>query len=145
MAEKSSPPAVAVEQQDACRISNWYPKLSKYSIRTVLVPVPEDFLQYLLADGVVLPELPEGEKPHRNDPRYTDAASSVHSTSSEESDKINDSGSDSTPLPPQSWCFPQLEADLNAALTHFPDGAFVKGAWSAPNVRAAHKMVVVFY
>jgi len=135
MAEKSPAPAVTVAQQDACRISNWYPQLKKYSLRTVIVPTPPNFTEYLLADGVVLPELPEGEKPQSNDPRYTDAASFVDSTSSEESSHGDDSGSDSTPAPPQAWSFPEFEADLNGALEQLSDGAFVKGVWSAPNVR----------
>jgi hypothetical protein len=135
MAEMSAVWPVSKADLDACQISVWYPKLKKYALRTVLVPVSSEFNQYILSDGVVLPEVPHGEKPPTHDPRYRDAASSVHSSSSDE-ETSDDGQSDSTPPPPCSWCFPEIEDSIQTALQQLPDGAFVKGTWSGTQVRA---------
>jgi hypothetical protein len=47
----------------ACGIGAWYPHLRRFSIRSVLVPLPRDFADYLVADGVVIPST-EDEPPY---------------------------------------------------------------------------------
>lgn len=39
-----------------CMFQNWYPKWKRYTFPSRIIPLPEEFIQYLLADGVILPE-----------------------------------------------------------------------------------------
>lgn len=39
----------------ACSFSRWYAILSKVTFKSVRVPLPKEFIDYLLADNVVLP------------------------------------------------------------------------------------------
>ncbi len=40
-----------------CSYSNWYPKYKSITPRSqVLKPLPQAFIDYLLADGIVLPD-----------------------------------------------------------------------------------------
>ncbi|CAI5730142.1 unnamed protein product [Peronospora destructor] len=52
-----SPPYFAA-QVDNCAFSAWYPKLKRVSIKSVVIPLPLDFVSCLLADGVTLPTAP---------------------------------------------------------------------------------------
>ncbi|XP_076356916.1 translation initiation factor eIF2 assembly protein-like [Tachypleus tridentatus] len=39
-----------------CSFSSWYEQFKKVTIRSKVITLPHDFIQYLLADGLVLPE-----------------------------------------------------------------------------------------
>jgi len=39
----------------ACQFSVWYPKFKKCTFESLIIPLPADFIAYLLSDGVVLP------------------------------------------------------------------------------------------
>lgn len=39
-----------------CSFPVWYPKFKQVSIKSILIPLPAEFLEYLHTDGVVLPE-----------------------------------------------------------------------------------------
>ncbi|CAI7841091.1 unnamed protein product, partial [Closterium sp. NIES-54] len=39
----------------ACQIQSWYPKFRSVSLRTEIVPLPPEFVDYLLSDGIFLP------------------------------------------------------------------------------------------
>jgi len=46
-----------MSQQDqlaACMISTWYPQFSSVAFKTVILPVSQQFVDYLVADGVQL-------------------------------------------------------------------------------------------
>ena len=40
-----------------CQISSWYPSLEHLTFRTKLINLPDDFVRYLVADGVFLSDL----------------------------------------------------------------------------------------
>ncbi|XP_060556536.1 cell division cycle protein 123 homolog [Ruditapes philippinarum] len=39
-----------------CSFSSWYPRFKDYTIKSQILPLPQEFVDYLLADQVVLPE-----------------------------------------------------------------------------------------
>ena len=47
----------------ACAISSWYPAFRHVTFKTVLIDLPQDFLDYLVADGVHLAEDSEAVSP----------------------------------------------------------------------------------
>ena len=44
------------EHVDNCRFSSWYPKFEDVSLPSVVVPLPDDFVQYLFDDQIFLPD-----------------------------------------------------------------------------------------
>ncbi|KAL3906686.1 MAG: hypothetical protein SGPRY_010458 [Prymnesium sp.] len=42
----------ALSDLERCSISQWYPRLRRLSIRSILLPLPPRFLSHLLADGI---------------------------------------------------------------------------------------------
>lgn len=48
---------VSIEDLKACCIHNWYPYFSKYSFKTRLIPIPQNVAEWLVDDGVILPDL----------------------------------------------------------------------------------------
>jgi hypothetical protein len=49
--------AVTTEQINNCQYSTWYKKYRKVSPKArIIKPLPKEFIEYLLADGIVLPE-----------------------------------------------------------------------------------------
>lgn len=43
-----------VEEVVACSFSEWYPKLRKVTFPSKILPLPKEFIDYLLADNLVL-------------------------------------------------------------------------------------------
>ncbi|XP_062607063.1 cell division cycle protein 123 homolog [Saccostrea cucullata] len=39
-----------------CSFPVWYPKFKHISVKSIVIPLPAEFLEYLHTDGVVLPE-----------------------------------------------------------------------------------------
>ena len=46
----------AVQQLLDCMVSSWYPRFARATFKTVLVPLPQPVLDWLVADGLHLPE-----------------------------------------------------------------------------------------
>ena len=47
--------AASAEDILACSIDQWYPSFQRHSPRTAILTLPEEFLQYLHQDSVILP------------------------------------------------------------------------------------------
>ncbi|CAH1783543.1 unnamed protein product [Owenia fusiformis] len=45
-----------IQNVQNCTFSKWYTTFKDVTIKSRILPIPDDFLEYLLADGVVLPE-----------------------------------------------------------------------------------------
>lgn len=44
-----------VQELMDCMISNWYPRFAKVSFKTVILPLPQPVLDWLVSDGLRLP------------------------------------------------------------------------------------------
>jgi len=44
-----------ISQIDNCDFSKWYPKYKKVSLKSRIIPLEEEFINYLNEDGIYLP------------------------------------------------------------------------------------------
>ncbi|KAH6587535.1 hypothetical protein BASA61_006261 [Batrachochytrium salamandrivorans] len=115
-------PLFTVEHMDHCVFSFWFPLFSRCTLKSrILRPLPEDFVNYLNADGVFLPDnantQPQTEYDVDSD------------TSSESSETPSEASQDSSsPLP----SFPLLDAQITAAIADLGGAVFPKLNWSSP-------------
>ena len=56
-----------VEDVLTCSFSRWYPTLKKTTFRSVIIPLPQEFIDYLLADNLVLPKNASAGRRHVDD------------------------------------------------------------------------------
>jgi len=102
---------------DACSIHRWQPELRRVTIKTVILPLPAEFVNYLLADGVFLPPVlggPDGEE--------------------EGEDGSDGSGDGDKALPRNAaGALSQLRSDIDAAIRQLGGAVFPKLNWSAPS------------
>lgn len=48
-------PPLTRELVDACAFGSWFPKFRRITPKASIIPLPDDFVDYLKADGVFLP------------------------------------------------------------------------------------------
>ncbi|XP_052800656.1 cell division cycle protein 123 homolog isoform X2 [Mya arenaria] len=107
-----------------CSFSAWYPQFKEYTIKSQIIPLPQEFVDYLLADQVVLPE-------------SSVALSAAHQDEDEDDNRYADNVVDwatediMTPVaePPS---FPEFESLLKIAIRRMGGKVFPKLNWSAP-------------
>jgi len=122
---------VSRHDMDACNICQWYSLFKKHTIPSVILPLPSDFLSYLMEDGLYLPsshctvdmlsscddyDLSEMKKSLNDDDIHTNR---VSFNSSESSVTLTRE-------------FPDLEGKINTVIKDFKGQVFVKTNWSAP-------------
>ena len=95
-----------------CSIHNWLPIYEKNSIKTKLIPLPKEVVDYLRADSIVLP----GASPAEED--------------SDEDDSWSDEGEEAS----ESVSFPETEAAIEEAIAKLGGAVFPKLNWSSPKV-----------
>eukprot|EP01031_Cornospumella_fuschlensis_P040993 gene40993-50003_t len=101
---------------DLCQFHEWYDLFKHVSIKSKVIPLPEEFFQYLSEDGVFLPLPSHLDHDHLSDEDDADVQE-TKSTSSE---------------PNVKYRFPEVEAAIADALEQFGRSVFVKTNWSAP-------------
>ena len=88
-----------------CSIDNWYHMFKKFTFKSVILPIPNDVLEYLKSDGpLILPK--ECEK-----------------------DEESDSDDENESEPPS---FPEFNVVVQDAIDTLGGAVFVKLNWSAP-------------
>ena len=103
-----------------CSFSNWYPLFRRYSIDSRIIKLPEEFIEYLLADGVVLPGSDEDE--------FIETVKNMDLDDEETSDSWSDDEEYEISVPK----FCNLEKDIKNAITALGGSVFPKLNWSAP-------------
>ena len=104
------------DQKDACSIAAWYDAHKNVTFKTVLVPLPAPFVEWLRSDGpCVLPRTKYGAR--------------VTARTHNRDDDCELSDSDDDGAAPH---FPAVEAEIDAAIAAVGGSAFVKCNWSAP-------------
>mmetsp|Transcript_41785 Transcript_41785/g.93958 ORF Transcript_41785/g.93958 Transcript_41785/m.93958 type:complete len:340 (+) Transcript_41785:51-1070(+) len=106
-----------ISKQDvlACSFENWYERFQQHTPHSIILPLSEEFVAYLNADGI---ELPKGAVPSAN-PNQRD-------TDSDSSGWGEDGDADSTPE------FPDLVHDIKTAMHELGGAVLPKLNWSAP-------------
>lgn len=125
---------------DHAAFDSWYPLFSRtkgdktskqHTIRSVILPMSDEFLAYLQQDGVIMPNVPEGVDLAVADPRYVvaapedtyDAFGDVDWEQDESEDELDEA---------EAPCFKDLEATLQETLDELKGEAFVKLRWTSP-------------
>ncbi|CAH0486615.1 unnamed protein product [Peronospora farinosa] len=109
-----SPPYSAA-QIDNCAFSAWYPKLKRVSIKSVVIPLPLDFVDILMADGVTLPTAPVVCQIEDEDEADAEDADSVNALTDEQLNVIL-----------------RVKKEVEKVLQDFNGELFLKTNWSAP-------------
>ncbi|CAB4476401.1 uncharacterized protein OCT59_016575 [Rhizophagus irregularis] len=106
-----------------CTFSSWYNNFRRVSIKSKIIkPLPEEFVEYLHADGVFLPEQNYLEGSHlREISDNDDDDFNANETDIDEDDE-------NQPLP----SFPDLEQQIWDIIDEFDGSVFPKLNWSSP-------------
>lgn len=101
-----------------CNFSVWYPKFKELTIRSCVLPLPEEFIEYLHADGVVLPQ-------------GSAIGNTVYDEDDVDGEDLNvDWDEDETQA--ESPQFPEFEALVRQKINKLGGAIFPKLNWSAP-------------
>ena len=121
------PPHPTVAQVDNCQFHKWYhlPNIRKYTIRSMILPMSKEFVDYLNEDGINLPNVPDGMPVSPFDPRY------VKSDKDDDGEWDDFEGEEAEENFKQ-HCFPAFEKNINDAIEALGGKVFVKMNWSSP-------------
>ena len=160
-------PKPTIREVQACQFSSWYStfrnidrtaattiqedenkvvvttaskKMRKnVTIESIIIrPLPSDFIEYLLSDGVRLPECATKVSSCMNDSKQTEEEDRWASSSSDGEDNDNNSSSSTETEPPKTFNFPTLTSQIQSALTTLGGGGnnnkgcMPKLNWSSP-------------
>ncbi|XP_074657921.1 translation initiation factor eIF2 assembly protein-like [Tubulanus polymorphus] len=112
-----------VEQVKNCIFSEWYQTFSAVTVKSVAIPLPQDVVRYLLADGIVLPEGSDHGCCNNNKNCHSDS-------DDDEINWDNNATSGRTALVPK--FSPEFENRVESALKKLGGAVFPKLNWSAP-------------
>ncbi|KAF9963549.1 hypothetical protein BGZ70_007338 [Mortierella alpina] len=142
-------PPLTHQRLENCAFAAWYPKFRSLSIKSRIIPLPEDFIAYLHADGVFIPGQSgitmalsdsESESDGEDDAisdmdriKALQEATSRHAPNDDSSDDDDDNNEDEeteeeTSLP----YFPSLEKEIEQAIEELGSEVFPKLNWSSP-------------
>ncbi|ORX65321.1 D123-domain-containing protein [Anaeromyces robustus] len=113
-----------ISQINNCDFSKWYPKYKKISLKSHIIPLEEEFINYLNEDGIYLPFNDNGQ-PQKFYQAERDEYDSDWS-SDEYEDEDEDEANNKIPS------FPLLEKQINTVIEEFNGKVFPKLNWSAP-------------
>ncbi|GAB2293608.1 hypothetical protein Dimus_027820 [Dionaea muscipula] len=114
-----------VEDVNRCQIQEWYPKFKSITLKTILLELPESFMDYLNDDSgpFLLPVsmLSEDALPNR-----------VCKPEEEEDFEVSEGSGDESEPPPTRPCFPELELKIKESIEFLGGAVFPKLNWSSP-------------
>ncbi|KAF8943791.1 hypothetical protein BGZ47_005051 [Haplosporangium gracile] len=140
-------PPLTHQRLENCAFSSWYPKFRLISIKSKIIPLPEEFVTYLNADGVFIPgqsgltlALSDSED-ESEDEEISDAnrfkalqEATFHQRAEAGQDDSSDDEDDDeseqgeAPLP----YFPGLEQEIERTIAELGGEVFPKLNWSSP-------------
>ncbi|KAJ3365735.1 hypothetical protein GGF32_008133 [Allomyces javanicus] len=112
----------------------WYPLFRRHTFRSVIVDLPADFVEYLSADGIALPEDEVLYSYHDDvdtDALADDLAQTTLDGPHHSDDENDDDDSDDEEVA-DAPVFPELESSIHAAIAQLGGAVFPKLNWSAP-------------
>lgn len=114
---------------EACQFANWYPAFRDVSIKSHIISLPPEFLDYLAEDGVFVPIASNLDKDQLDD---DDSSNGNNAADKSSHDCDNDESESDSTDPRTKYQFPDVEEALAAAIREFNGQAFIKFNWSAP-------------
>lgn len=128
-APAASPEADLMFEEEilACAFDSWYDEFRDQTFRSRIIRLPEDFVQYLLADGIQLPS--SGARPGNvADNRDDDDSEWGDGGSDSEEEDANGGDGSSHEVP----SFPELQRQIDEAIAELGGAVLPKLSWSAP-------------
>ncbi|KAJ3046013.1 hypothetical protein HDV00_003761 [Rhizophlyctis rosea] len=140
-------PPITVQHVLNCSFSEWHKRFSAITLKSKVLPLPEDFIEYLHKDGLFLPLDSDGlPQPHYEHPDDSDFESDKNEEDDQEWKKefehLNaecneaDIGSSDAPDDTEEEQniphFPDLERDIAEAVQELGGAVFPKLNWSSP-------------
>ncbi|KAF9574529.1 hypothetical protein BGW38_008311, partial [Lunasporangiospora selenospora] len=135
-------PPLTHQRLENCAFSSWYPKFRSVTIKSKTIPLPEEFIHYLNADGIFIPgqsnvtlALTDSEDEGDNIVDIEKVKEETMKRLAQKGDDSDDSSDDedqeeeeevSTPH------FPLLELEIEQAIEEFGGEVFPKLNWSSP-------------
>lgn len=104
-----------------CIFSSWYPKFKNITIRSRIIPLPKEFIEYLKADNVVLP------REHMTSEGIETSSDSDNDT--EEWQALEEDPDLETAIAPE---FNEIDSRIKEATIEFDGAVFPKLNWSSP-------------
>ena len=102
-----------------CNFSVWYPKFKNITIRSRVIPLSKEFVDYLKADNVVLP----------GEPVATRNSGDEIESDSDEWQALDEDPSEQTIIAPE---FNEIDTGIKEAILDLNGSAFPKLNWRAP-------------
>ena len=106
---------LSVDHITYCSFDYWYPLLHSHTIQSRIIPLDQEIVDYLLADGLILPLDENGQA----------APSYAHSLNSD----LSDCDDDEPTEPPH---FPIFQSSVRSAIESLGGSVFPKLNWSCP-------------
>ncbi|KAF9110111.1 hypothetical protein BGX27_006766 [Mortierella sp. AM989] len=141
-------PPLTHQRLENCAFSAWYPAFRSNTIKSKIIVLPEDFIEYLNADGVFIPgqsgvsmalsdsDSDEEDQQDNSIVRKFEAmkmdsfrqVDEIGNNSSEEDEDDDDDDEEEAPLP----SFPALEREIQQTIDDLGGEVFPKLNWSSP-------------
>ena len=102
----------------ACQFDRWFPHFQEHTMKSRVIPLQENFVAYLLEDGVILPAVPDGGK-FGTDELSDDEGVVEHIDDDDAAAAVVDD-------------FHELTAQIVRGIADLKGEVFVKLNWSAP-------------
>lgn len=118
-------PEITKESVDQCSAAYWYPLLSSCTFKSALIPLESDFIDYLGADGLILPLDDNGQPFPNNEFHKEEDTSDVD----EDAADADDSSEVEEPIYPE---FPDLLPKIKTTIQALGGSVFPKLNWSSP-------------
>ncbi|KAJ3144749.1 hypothetical protein HDU89_007793 [Geranomyces variabilis] len=123
-------PSVVFPPVDPAHVSNcalpaWLPRFAACTLKTRCIPLSEDFVRYLNADGIFLPLDADGRHPAGY------RSSDDNTSDSGNNDDTDDEGGENNDLGVHP-SFPDLQRDIEDTIAEFGGAVFPKLNWSSP-------------
>ncbi|EPB92206.1 hypothetical protein HMPREF1544_01031 [Mucor circinelloides 1006PhL] len=101
---------------DNCSFNAWYPQFKAHTFKSKILPLSQEFVDYLNAEGIYLPE--DGQP----------IAASIEEVDSDEEITEFSNADDDSKIPN----FPEVEKEIREAIYEFEGAVFPKLNWTSP-------------
>lgn len=108
---------------EACAFHNWYEKFKDVTLRSCVIPLPEDFVRFLLADGISMPSSAVAQGADDDDSEWGDGGSD-----SDDLQDRNQPSGNASEVP----SFRELQIKTDEAIASLGGFVLPKLNWSAP-------------
>ncbi|XP_055939325.1 cell division cycle protein 123 homolog [Argiope bruennichi] len=108
-----------IEDIKKCSFQNWYHDFKKVTIKSIILPLPEEFVSYILKDGVILP-------------KDTGYGYTVQVNDSDADSEVEESWDDGEEIEPEAPQFLDFDKNVRDAIDTLGGKVFPKLNWSSP-------------